>query len=756
MKFVKINFISITSFILILFNNNLYCSNNFPLIKWQPAATHPKAETTYHNLILVDIDLDSNLEIVTTKHLGGIEIWHLDAKGEWSILTQTGLPKDGFYQGLAIGDVNLDGKLDIVAAPANLGISLWLGENNLKYRPILTNLPQVGSYFGLKIGDLNLDGIADIVAAHQSGIKVWLGDASGEKWTPKNYGLPNYKYYYQIDIVDFNLDGNPDIVATNNDGSGVKAWVGDGRGRWMNTSKGLASYGNYYGLTTSDVNLDGNLDIIAGSSKNGLSIWLGDGKGNWQEATQKLPQIGSFFSLKVADFNLDGKPDLAAGTDAGVKVWLGDDNGNWQLASWGLSTENVYHSLATGDVNLDGKPDLVAAGSMGIQIYLSKQAPITLLGWIGQIGYTLDGLQPEYGTLGTIFTYKVNYINANNLPPKKGYPRVGISRGQTHLGTYTMRESQKEDTTFTDGKFYYLSTRLTEIGNYTYQFEAEDIAGNRSMGTPIYPQIGPTISSKPIHPHLWVQKTILKTSQEHYGIAIADFNLDGEVDVVCATPKGVKAWIRTKENTWQSASFRLNENKFYYGVALVDFNLDGKLDIVATSLNGIDAWLGDGDGRWSVASNGLKSTGFFYGLSCGDVNFDGYPDIVAGTNDNRGIMAWLGDGKGNWTSASKGLPTEGHLCSVALVDFNLDGTLDIVAGDYTGIMFLLEENTIKFDTYSQIPLPTTPSFQLAGLPDILFGRFDGITKGFAGDGKGNWSYSFTNLSLGDGLESEFE
>ncbi|MFH1563518.1 MAG: VCBS repeat-containing protein [Nitrospirota bacterium] len=793
--------------LILIFNIAVSWANELP-ISWSSQTnlisdSHSlKTPQSYHDIILANLNLDNKLEIITTKHLGGIEIWEQDAQGNWFAISQTGLPQaglpgtglsgtglpgDGIYQGLATGDVNSDGKVDIIASPANCGISIWWGDNNLKWNPLLTNLPQVGSYFGLAIADLNLDGNQDIVAASQSGIKVWFGDESGKNWTsqtglkPENRGLPDYKYYYKVAITDFNLDGKPDIVATNNDGSGVKAWAGDGNGKWLNASNGLATYGNYYGLATADFNLDGYPDIAGGSSKNGLCLWLGDGKGNWKQADKGLPRSGSFFSLVAYDFNLDGNPDIAAGTDAGVKIWLGDGSGNWNLASGGLPTENFYYGLAVSDINLDGRPDVIGAHSAGIQICLGKQAPITLLGWMGQAGYTTDGIQPEYGTPGTSFTYKINYVNAENLPPEKGYPKVGIYKGNALIGTYTMLESQKqarlvEDTTtrqasFADGKFYYFSTELKDEGDdYTYQFEAEDIKGNQGIGTPIYSQIGPAVTIKPIHPHIWAQKTVFPTSQEHYGVAIADVNLDGLVDVVAATPKGVKAWIQTKasrdltgsdlSHKWQSASYGLGENKFYYGVALVDFNLDGKLDIVATGLKGMDAWLGDGDGRWSLASTGLPasrdfSTGFFYGVICGDFNGDGYPDIVAGTNDNKGVYAWSGDGKGNWKPSSTGLPSTEHLCSVALVDFNSDGNLDIVAGDYTGIMFLLHENPVKFNAYAKIPdLPLGTNFQLAGRPDIVFGRFDGITKGFTGDGKGNWTYSFINLSLGDGMEIE--
>lgn len=167
--------------------------------------------------------------------------------------------------------------------------------------------------------------------------------------------------------------------------------------------------------------------------------------------------------------------------------------------------------------------------------------------------------------------------------------------------------------------------------------------------------------------------------------------------------------------------------------------------MVVTKINGVEAWMGDGQGRWSKASIGLPVYGFYYGIMAADINLDGFADIVAGTNDQKGVRAWLGNGKGEWKLSSEGLPDTEHLCSIALVDFNEDGKPDIIGGDYNGIRPWLQESPLKKE-YSD-NLPVNISFDITGQPDIMFGRNDGIVKGWTGDEAGKWTETSTDLLI---------
>ncbi len=569
--------------------------------------------------------------------------------------------------------------------------------------------------------------------------------------------MPVYEYYHAIEIADLNLDGHLDLIAGNSNNGGIKAWLGDGQGHWQYTSSGLPTTGSYYGLAIEDINLDHKPEIIAASNSNqGLAVFISElrgstsGDGKWKSAGTGLPTTGNYYSVTVEDFNLDGNPDIAASNNdnEGLSVWLGDGKGSFLLASVGLPTKGYYHHITVGDINGDKYPDIVSASSDGLTVYCGGQGSVAFLGWSGRMGYATDGIQPEYGTEDILFTYQVNYINAKNLAPQNGYPMLKIYDNHSLLGSYSMTPVDNEDNVYTDGKIY--SRKLPEglkpsggSGGYSYQIEAIDTEGNIVIGTPVHPQPGPRVTMESVDRQDWMQISTPETSREHYSMQLGDINMDGRLDVVAASSSGIKVWVAGDGEVWLPASHGLPTTDFYYGISLVDFNLDGLMDIVATKLKGVEAWLGDGQGRWAKASYGLPEEGFFYGVVTCDVNMDGFPDIVAGTNDQKGLRVWLGNGKGKWRLSSEGLPTDERLCSVAVCDLNDDGIPDIVAGDYNGIREWLHENPMKMEYVGKLPVSTR--FDLAGQPDILFGRYDGIIMGWTGDGTGKWVHSFTDL-----------
>lgn len=785
-----ISLLIICYFLIITGVNSILAKEGFNSLVWTQSVS-PVSIGVYYGLELADFNQDGLMDIASTKFKAGIQIW-INSKNTWS-LADVGLPTKGFYRDLKVADFNQDGKPDLVAvkeldSTSDCGIEIWLNNNN-KWSLVKSNLSIHKSCYGLAVADLNLDGKLDIVCSTSSGIEAWIQEAVSQtgditNWESFNLGLPSYEYYHGIAVGDFNLDGKPDIVVANKSQSGIGVWLGDGKGNWQPSSKGLFTARNYYGVDIGDVNQDGFPDIIAAGG--GINVWIGDGQGNWKFFLPSLDSNMNYYGAVFADLNLDGKLDIAATSNdnQGIRVWLGSGNSRiaTTIACNGLPKNGYYHSIKIGIEN--SLPYLVAAGDTGIQIYTLTPGPTIVLGWVGQVGYTTDGLGQEHGKSdSSVFTYRVNYINLKGLPPQKGYPKVIIYKGAKTVGTFTMKREKRSN-------FYSYSTHLKETGeDYTYRFEAIDTEGNTAVGSPVYFQPGPIVTKEPISPQEWAQKTIPKTSYNHYNLAVGDINNDGKLDAVIATPQGIKALtgetslieIAQQDSTslrhdtckWTPADSGLPQLGFYYGICLVDFNLDGNLDLIATKKEGIEAWLGDGDGRWTrsnsraaltdnsqtaSSTNGLPTTGFYYGIIAGDFNQDGLPDIVAGTNDQKGVKAWIGKGstsgsyneQDNWIPALNGLSTEGHFCSVALLDINSDGKMDIVAGDFNGIRHLLCDSPLKLNLLESdrgATLLLEPSFQLFGLPDLLFGRFDGITACWTGDGKGNWKYSFTNLSV---------
>jgi len=157
-----------------------------------------------------------------------------------------------------------------------------------------------------------------------------------------------------------------------------------------------------------DVNGDGKPDIVVanacGDSSNcntngTIGVLLGNGDGTFQAAvTYDSGALGAF-SVTVADVNGDGKPDLVVANNSTVSVLLGNGDGTFQAAvSYGTGGNGV-HSVAVADVNGDGKPDLVVALNCGQNC------------GFGAVGVLLGNGD---GTFQTAVTYPSGGINATS------------------------------------------------------------------------------------------------------------------------------------------------------------------------------------------------------------------------------------------------------------------------------------------------------------------------------------------------------
>jgi len=142
-------------------------------------------------------------------------------------------------------------------------------------------------------------------------------------------------------------------------------------------------------------------------------------------------------------------------------------------------------------------------------VYIGGAAPV--MDWTGENGYVVDGVNPDSGTTGHTYTWRVKYTDADNEAPLASFPRVYIDKDLngdfTGVGEQvTMTEVDATDHTYSDGKLYTYSTRLKFVGAYTYRFVAFDINGRPASGEPTKVQNGPQINSLNEPPQLlWVQ-----------------------------------------------------------------------------------------------------------------------------------------------------------------------------------------------------------------------------------------------------------
>ncbi len=197
------------------------------------------------------------------------------------------------------------------------------------------------------------------------------------------------------------------------------------------------------------------------------------------------------------------------------------------------------------------------------------------------------------------------------------------------------------------------------------------------------------------------------------GVAVADINMDGKLDIVHgpfrkggSTPR---IFLGNAKGDWRPWDAQFPAIPFDYGDAAVgDLNGDRRPDLVLGShLLGLVAMIGDGKGAFRAWSDGIEfrrpgegsaDTPPFtsHALAVGDMNGDGRPDIVALgegprlaiTRDvnrtaygrgSRGIRIYFNQGNGTWRMEHElGDQLYGDVARIA--DLDGDGRLDLVTG----------------------------------------------------------------------------
>jgi hypothetical protein len=321
-----------------------------------------------------------------------------------------------------------------------------------------------------------------------------------------------------------------------------------------------------YGVITARFTQSGNMDLaVADYLTNQVSILLGNGDGTFQKPLKFA--VPAPAALAVGDFDSDGNQDLAvvetSTGDGSIAIFLGDGAGHFKLSA-SYRTGVAPISVAAADFNGDGHLDLAVANNGG------QSGQGSLMVFIGT----------GKGTFQKPVTYKI-----------VGAPwavAAGDLNGDHHP-----------------------DLAVTNLGGYVSVFI------NDGTGKFL----------KPV--------TYSATGGEVVDVKIADLRHDGKQDLILANGSvGMVVLLNNGDGTFGKATIyppTCQNCVAPEACVVADFNLDGKLDVAcATSIDDSYLFYGDGKGNFgsSIPIHDAINFQGGYGIAAGDFNNDKAPDLA--------------------------------------------------------------------------------------------------------------------------------
>jgi len=593
---------------------------------------------SYSNAIAAaDLNSDGNLDLlVVSEGESVVNVFFGD--GQRNFVSAGSYPVGAYPQAVAVGDFNGDGFPDVVVGAGGAdAIGVLINRKDGSFYPVQGYTTSCGGASSIAVGDFNRDAKLDLmVATAYCGVAFLAGNGDGTFGSSMEFaGGPCPS---TIAAGDFNNDGNMDVVVGNEDNyfcqqqsDEIDVLLGNGDGTFRQPVSYPAGH-SPDGVIVGDFNKDGKLDIAEANGSpllksGGVDVFLGRGDGSFQlRFTHAVDALALF--LVASDFNGDGNLDLAVTCDYGndVSILFGDGKGDF------ASAENYVTDAAPIGVvacNFGGgkTSDLAVVNSQGANVSLLVSSPDGT--FQGARAY-FAGARPDAIAMGDF----------NN----DGFSDVVTSQ---YLSNY-----------FNDSKvFVYLGDGKGDLTKIV----STDVTGGHNRNN----------------------------FQQEVGIAVADFNRDGKLDVALNAPSGFRKVIilfgRGDGSFEAGPRYDIGNQSFSPAIITADFNDDGIADIASTNCAGncISVMIGHGDGYFDAPVNYPTGGGQFTSVTAitsRDFNNDGTPDLVVVNHSNAGastISILLGNGDGTFRNPLTYQDNRGPT-TLAAGDLNGDGNQDFV------------------------------------------------------------------------------
>lgn len=320
---------------------------------------------------------------------------------------------------------------------------------------------------------------------------------------------------YSVAVSDLDLDGDNDFVIGNYGPNRVYMNNGDGTFVHKQDLEEEIKQSTY-AVVLGDLNNDKYPDcIVANTNDANNVVYLNDGKGKLV-LFEILPEITSSASAALGDLDSDGDLDVIFGNHLGNAVYLNNGKGHFDLLEL-TKEEDVTYGIALGDIDADGDLDYIAGNKehYGIDNRVYKND--------GHGHFTLF----ETIKSGDV-TYAVKLADFDNdkdldlLVGNYGSNTIYLNNGKGNFTGFSSSPDLKR-------------TASLAVGDINKDGRIDYIEGNNFTANQIF------INSGNAQFHNLKEHQNRSVFQDHtktYGLALADFNGDGWLDIVEANYNG--------------------------------------------------------------------------------------------------------------------------------------------------------------------------------------------------------------------------
>jgi hypothetical protein len=623
-----------------------------------------------------------------------------------------------YYTSLAMtsGDLDGDGRVDFAFTTGSSPGNVWVVQN-------LSTAGNVDFAYGLAVGttvshtdlaiaDLNNDAKPELIVATGSALEVYQNASTpGTISLNSPFSVPATSGSY-IAVADLDADNKIDLIWS---AYGAQ-YIYYSQNIYSGGAFGSASFGasvaitsklaNPDGMSVSDINSDGKPDIIiVGSSDVGIMQNVGStgalGANSFlQPALVQGSASGSYIygtGPAIADLDGDNKPEVVfVYTNSSVPV---AEKGVYILHNECYPVPTITStsptSATTGaSVALNG--NLMFTGNVAPSVRLNK-AQASVSGSTTNILTTVinptGGISGKFNVINhglTAFSPSFNFsfgttrvINSSAFGPSVDF---GLSYGVRDV----LETADYDD----DGKMDIIISDNNGVGIF------------QNSTTP-----GQTISVSSL-------TKLATTYSAGANVVVNDFDGDGKIDL----NSGSGIWQNTSSsNTISFASSVFSQVSNPNGVASADFNKDGKVDVATTNNSSLVNIYENRSTRGVFINNGYLSTYFptpaalshptskaFSGNQCivaADFDGDGYEDIAATASSDDSFtffrnLAVYGFISSSSFSLGTTVATASQPSGITVNDFDGDGKLDVAVVHYNSTAVNVYLNTSSVGSIS--------------------------------------------------------